>query len=250
MAVQSSGRTVKPAGDTIRRLRLEKGWDVSEMATRAGCTVKTVESVEASSPCFLFTLTGFSKAFGLPDNSQLLAEPASPPKPAVRQGSRIQLKMRFKFPYTDFDFTDQLVKIIRFLIRLIDPDGDIEVVGVAPGSVIVTLEMEVQDAHKLVSALGVGELDCLDISSITTNFGSGDPVEFAAPPKVESTPAPAGPAPQPGHTGAPESSKPSVFKRLYDWWTADPDQGKSQSPYKDKSYSEGASIFDRFKQRR
>jgi len=70
------------------------------------------------------------------DGQQPVARRTRPaPKPSG-DGPRIQLRLRFVLPFMDFDFTEQLVKIIEFLIKLLDPSGDIEVVSVAPGSVM------------------------------------------------------------------------------------------------------------------
>lgn len=234
----STARTVKPAGETIRRLRLQKGWSVEEMAAKAGCTPVTVQKIEACKDCFLFTITCFSKAFGLPDNSLLLADPAAVPQPASGS-SRVQLRIRLTIPFTNFDFTEQLVKIINFLIKLIDPQGEIEIVGVAPGSVVIMLEMDAQDARKAVSAFGSGELDALNIAAITTNFGSGELVEFtpiatetnSIPPPRRSLPAP------------PPKPKQSLMARLSIWLFGDGSQHSDPPPYREK----GATIFEKFK---
>ena len=43
-------RSVPPDADAIKRLRLEKGWRVEDLAAKAICSVKTVENVERQ-PC-------------------------------------------------------------------------------------------------------------------------------------------------------------------------------------------------------
>lgn len=57
-----SGRTVIPRGELIRELRLKKGWNVAQMAREVGYKPKTVLKVEASKPCYVFTLTAFADA--------------------------------------------------------------------------------------------------------------------------------------------------------------------------------------------
>ncbi len=237
----STARTVKPAGETIQRLRLQKGWSVEEMAAKAGCTPVTVQKIEASKDCFLFTITCFSKAFGLPDNSLLLADPVGVPRPAS-SSTRVQLRIRLAIPFTNFDFTEQLVRLINLLIRLIDPQCEIEIVGVAAGSVVITLEMDAEDAKKTVSAFGSGELEPLHIAAMTTNFGSGELVEFTSIAKTENSISLPLRSQQPA---APPPPKQSLMKRLSIWLFGEGSQHSDPPPYREK----GASIFERFKQR-
>jgi len=110
--------------------------------------------------------------------------------------------------------------------------------------------MGLKDSQKLVSALGVGELDILNISSIAADFGGGRAVEFTAPSRAVSASPTARAVPKHGQKSPQTKSTPSLFKRIYDWFTKDSGQGGTQSEYRDKPYrEEGQSIFDRFKQR-
>ena len=189
-------RTFKPNGGLCKQTRIQKGWDEAAMAAKAGLTPKTIASVEACNPCFLFTLKSISDALGLADVSQLI-DSGEPPIPPIPPGKRIQLKIKVRLPFPDCDFTKWLVWFIQKLINLIDPDGGMEIVGIAPGSIIITLEMTEKDTRKTVSALGSGELDELDIESISTNFGHGEPQEFRAIRKVIPPSAPLSPPPPP-----------------------------------------------------
>jgi DNA-binding XRE family transcriptional regulator len=185
-------RTFKPNGALCKKLREDRGWEVAAMAAKAGLTTKTIASIEAGNPCFLFTLKGISDALELADVSQLIAsgEPSVPPPPS---GKRVQMKIKVILPFADSDFTKWLVWFVNKLIKLIDPDGEMEIVGIAPGSIIITLEMTEKDTRKTVSAFASGELDELEIDSISTNFGHGELQEFRAIRKTIPPPTPRSP---------------------------------------------------------
>jgi transcriptional regulator with XRE-family HTH domain len=44
---------------------LKKGWDIAALAGEAGCTVRTIERIEAGKPCYVNNLTAIAKALGL-----------------------------------------------------------------------------------------------------------------------------------------------------------------------------------------
>jgi transcriptional regulator with XRE-family HTH domain len=233
-AADAYGRTVAPDGDLCKRMRIDKGWDVTEMAAKVGLTKKTVESIEAGNRCFVFTLKAFSDAFGLPDIKPLLKDPNAVP-PRITGADRVQFKIRLSFPFADRDFTSWLIWFINKLIKLIDPKGEFEVLAVAPGSTIITIEMTADDAGKAVSSFAAGELNDLHIRSITTNFGSGEPVEFKPIPRnpVDSnSPKPSNPASSPQR--APEKS---LFERFSTWLFGEGSQSSDSPTYKEKSSS-------------
>jgi hypothetical protein len=235
----AKARTVKPNGEACRRMRIERGWDELAMAAKTGLTKKTIESVEAGNPCFLFTLSAFKDAFGLPDTTPLL-EPDQPIPPPVYGGPRVRVIIRLRLPFADCDFTQWLINLINKIIVLIDPTGNIEVVGVAIGSIIITLEMDANDTRKMVSAFGSGEFDDLRFDSIATNFGQGETLEFKAITRTQAfvrPPRPPAPTPQP-------KPQKSLFQRLSTWLFGEGGSRSDPPPYREQ----GASIFDRFKQ--
>lgn len=246
--VNANGRTVKPNGELCKSLRLQKVGDVAAMAARSGLTKKTVQSVESGRRCFVLTLQAFGDVLDLDDISQLLEDPYSLPPP-IAGGNRVQLKLKFVLPYAECDFTEWLIRIVNVIIKVIDPMGEIEVIAIAPGSVIVTLEMNASDAKKTVSAFGSGELNNLSLGSITTNFGYGALQEFNA------IPAPAETIiglfhrlrmqPQPPQ-GEPAGK--SLWQRFTVWFFGTPGQTSDPPPYRDSA--QRSSIFDRFKQNR
>lgn len=241
----ANGRTVKPNGEVCKRMRIERGWDVAAMAVKTGLTRKTVESVEAGNRCFPFTLKAFSDTFGLPDLTPLLEEPRLLPSPIV-DVDRVQLRIKLWLPFADCDFTQWLIGIVNKLIKLIDPMSEIEVVAVSPGSVIIILEMSAQDTRKAVSAFGSGELDEIEIASMMTDFGAGEIVEFNA---IDRTPAVADPPPRPSPPSAPSpQGKPekSLLGSMWVWLFGEGSKSSAPPPYKEK----GATIFDRFKQKK
>jgi len=244
--MNANGRTVKPNGALCKRLRIDKVGDVAAMAARTGLTKKTVESVEAGRRCFVLTLQAFGDVLDLDDISQLLEDPYSLPPP-IAGGNRVQLKLKFVLPYAECDFTQWLITIVNAIIKVIDPLSEIEVIAIAPGSVIVTLEMNAGDAKKTVSAFGSGELNNLSLGTITTNFGYGALQEFNAIPApteaiIRLFP-PLRMQPQPPQ---PKPATKSLFERFTLWFFGTPGQTSDPPPYRDSA--QRSSIFDRFKQ--
>jgi hypothetical protein len=125
----------------------------------------------------------------------LLEEPYVPSP--IPSGDRVQIKIRLNLPFAECDFATWLISLINKLIWLVDPSGEMEVIAVAPGSVVITLEMDDMDARKTIGAFGTGELEELGIASIATNFGAGEPAVFTAIAKAPAQNYPVPPRPEP-----------------------------------------------------
>jgi transcriptional regulator with XRE-family HTH domain len=155
-AIQPQKRTVSPDGEAIKRLRLEKGWRVEDLATKAICSVKTVENVERGANVYVFTLAKLAKGLGV--EFMTLVQGHKPPPEPPRPQPHIQMQFVLSIPFDQFDESAQLGGFIEFLKQFMKGGGNINVVGVAPGSTIITVEVSVDDMLALSSALSEGKL--------------------------------------------------------------------------------------------
>jgi transcriptional regulator with XRE-family HTH domain len=80
MADPQKDRTVTPDGGAIQRLRIEKGWRLEDLAEKANCSLKTVESVERGAKVYPYTLSRLAGALGV-EVSTLVAGSAPPEAP-------------------------------------------------------------------------------------------------------------------------------------------------------------------------
>jgi transcriptional regulator with XRE-family HTH domain len=58
--------TPLPDGDRIRKLRLESGRTISQLAAEADLSEKTIGRLEKGKPCSLASLTSVAETFGVP----------------------------------------------------------------------------------------------------------------------------------------------------------------------------------------
>jgi transcriptional regulator with XRE-family HTH domain len=156
------GRTVKANGEKIQRLRIEKGWTVSDAAAKTGCSDKTVENVERGANVYLFTLAKFAKAFGV--EYPVLVSGGDPSPELPKKERRFKVQITVDIPFEEFD-ESQLESYISRLERIVHPWAELLVAGVEKGSTILTLEMRMDDIERLIDAFGPA-LDDLRIERV------------------------------------------------------------------------------------
>jgi transcriptional regulator with XRE-family HTH domain len=156
MEIQAKNRTVRPDGEAVKRLRLAKGWRVEDLAKRAVCSVKTIENVERGANVYMFTLAKIAKQFGV--EFETLIDGGKPPPDPPKPQSAIQIQFVMSIPFDQFDESAQLGGFIEFLKQFLRGGGDINVVGVTPGSTIITVEVAGEDVRALLSAYKEGKL--------------------------------------------------------------------------------------------
>jgi transcriptional regulator with XRE-family HTH domain len=156
METQLKKRTVCPDGEAIKRLRLEKGWRVEDLATKAICSVKTVENVERGANVYVFTLAKLAKGLGVDFMTLVQGGKPAPEPPKPQRCIHIELVVRV--PFDQFDESEQLGGFIEFLKQFMKDGGNINVVGVAPGSTVITVEVSIDDILALSCALSMGLL--------------------------------------------------------------------------------------------
>ena len=176
MEMQPTNRTVRPDAEAIKRLRLEKGWRVEDLAKKAICSVRTLDNIEKGASVYMNTLSKIANALDVEYKTLLPGgePPAEPPRPEPR----VQVQITFAIPFAQFDESKQLGGLIEFLKKFMKGGGDVDVLGVEPGSTIITLEMNVEDMNALLSAYKKGklaEIHCTELRlSHAGRFGVDD----------------------------------------------------------------------------
>jgi len=172
-----SARSTPIAGAALQRLRVNKGWDVAELAARAGCTKDTVTRAEAGSRVFLATAKALADALGVKPDSLLTKTndgAAEQDKTPNGQGAALvdlhikycDMEVKLSIPFDQFDQCDQLVALVNMIGLAIQSKYGIGVKAVRKGSTIITLEMAEDDARRLVIAFKSGRLKPLDVVNV------------------------------------------------------------------------------------
>jgi len=170
----SDGRCVTARGHIVRGQRKAKGWNVQDLAKKAGYSVKTIERVEKGLPVYIATLSDVANALGM-RYELLLADPPlergrdyKEPIPA-EDGTerRLQVVVKIEVPYYAFVESERLEQFLKLLQHLLPAKEQITKVSVEQGSVILTLSMAESDVYRLCEGYLVGRLNILEISEIT-----------------------------------------------------------------------------------
>ncbi len=190
VATQPQKRTVRPDGEAIKRLRLEKGWRVEDLATKAICSVKTVENVELGANVYVFTLAKLAKELGV--EFMTLVQGGKPPPEVPTPRPCIQVQFVLSIPFDQFDESEQLGGFLDFVKQFMRGFGEMKVVGVTPGSTIITALVNVEDMRALSSAYSEGKLAevlCVELrlKSLAPGFTTTDPKLHAKSPLTGGT---------------------------------------------------------------
>jgi len=116
MGLRANNRTVHPNAPVIKRLRLEKGWRVEDLAKHAKCSVKTIENVERGANVYYYTLAKLAKELGV-EYVALVAE-GKPLAESLAVERRFEVQIQLSVPYHDFDQTE-LISLVQMLQRLL-----------------------------------------------------------------------------------------------------------------------------------
>lgn len=139
--------TVSPDGAKIRRLRQGLGLTREEFAEKAECSTRSMSNAESGRNVEVATLKCIADAFQVPP-SELILGGSTPPSPNL---FRLQLVIE-----ADMDKLNQshaLESFTSLLRELISAQGEVAIRDIRQGSVIVTLEMQEQDALELVAIM-------------------------------------------------------------------------------------------------
>ncbi len=154
-------RSIAPNGQTVRRTREAKGWSVARLAANAGCSTKTIDRMERGEGVHAESLLLVAEALGVtPSTLQEAWKEPSAPTPA-----KVEIVLTISIPYDEF-LTRGNDLLLNPLSVLLNGYAGTRVVSTAPGSTIVTLEMDVEQARALVDAFVRGRLTVLKVTRV------------------------------------------------------------------------------------
>jgi len=165
--METQSRTVRPDAAAIRRQRLALGWSIEKLATKAICSVRTLDNIEKGASVYMSTLVKIATALDI--KYWKLLPGGEPPAEPAKPEPRVQVQVVLSIPFSQFDESKQLGGFIDFVKQFMNAGANINVVGVAPGSTIITLEMSIQDMLALSSAYKEGklaEMHCVGFSPV------------------------------------------------------------------------------------
>jgi transcriptional regulator with XRE-family HTH domain len=158
-------RTVPIDGDRVIDLRKKKGWTVADLASKAYCSVKTIESIESGKGCLPFMLNKVARAFKIEEPETLLVG-------AATLTGRRRVFVDLDEDYHSFDQTVQLSELIKQLIALAGMKGEVRVIDVTESSVRIELDLDEEDYSQLFVAYYEGKLKTLRIKRAISTFFS------------------------------------------------------------------------------
>jgi transcriptional regulator with XRE-family HTH domain len=153
-------RTLPVRGETLKNLRVKKGWPVRELAKKAGCSKETIENAERGRPVYLATLAKIARALDVAVDA-LLADSSDLPTPATTNPSpvrRIAFDITLRFEMADFDESNQFGSLMMQLVRRAATQSLIDINSITDGSVIIRGEMDEEDYARLLAAFREGRL--------------------------------------------------------------------------------------------
>jgi tetratricopeptide (TPR) repeat protein len=167
---------VKPNGDKIKRLRMAKLLTQEECATKADCSKRTIEKLEAGHPATFPTIRAIARVLEV-EASAIMASPlsasperggdmeakdlvldtGSPPAEAVPRGlaavtnaADIEITINCEFDKFTSEQQEQLLAAIK---RLLETTHEIRVIKKRRGSVKLTIRLTPDEAEKLQWAI-------------------------------------------------------------------------------------------------
>lgn len=143
-------RSVTPNGAKIVELRTNLCWSQEELAaqTKFAISTRTLSSVENNTPCQKETVRFIAEALSVEPALLILKEEP----PAQFKGNTVSAPLTFDTDFSQFDQTE-LVRLMIEIAAAIRAKGDIEVVSIRGGSVIVVIKMLIEDWYSLYAAL-------------------------------------------------------------------------------------------------
>ena len=155
MKATADSKYLRINGDALRRLRVAKGWRIRDLASRADCTDRTIERLEAGGRTYPSLALPIARALAV-DLSEISDDVPKPTESPSAAGIYVEIKFGFNYPR--FDMSEELVELFERLEKMLAMSSNVQVQYVKPGSVVVGLLFEPADAEKLVNAFFRGQL--------------------------------------------------------------------------------------------
>lgn len=166
--------------DRVKQLREAKGWSQETLSTKAIMSLKTISSIENGASARISTVGKLAKALGV-EPSALLAESTTqeaqtaivslPPTQQPAGGGpndAVEVVLKIRLPFERFDETKGIEGILAFLAATIRAKQAIVETEVLPGSIVMILRMDEEDAMALAQAMLRFELDAINVEEIST----------------------------------------------------------------------------------
>lgn len=130
-------RAVTPDGVRLRELRELKGWSPDDLADACRMNVKTIRRAEHSKGVDVQTLGLIAESLDVPVKALI-----------ANHQRRVIVTSSTTLEFENFG-EDETTAFVEMIKKTIPNCGEIVVIQVAPGSVIITLEMDEDDAEAL-----------------------------------------------------------------------------------------------------
>jgi DNA-binding XRE family transcriptional regulator len=159
-------KTVIPDGKKIAQLREDRGWNQEELGLNADVSLRTIQSIEQGKACLRCTLTSIAKPLGV-EFKEIVSgyEPDKDLNHKRLSGVKVTIQFVIDKSLKESDQTE-LVTYLKDLIRRINGGGDIDGLSVKDGSMILEVEMDVEDIKRLLSRWAMGDLRDFKIKQI------------------------------------------------------------------------------------
>jgi hypothetical protein len=137
-----------------------------DLGVKAGCTGKTIESMENGGRSYYFTIANVAEALGKKAQDLLAVQPDGPLGLDVNAWD-IEINVTVKTPFGEFNQTVNLQDLLTQLNKIAGFQFNVAPSAVADGSTVITLRMKQQDALRLLLEFRMGTLDALDVIDVS-----------------------------------------------------------------------------------
>jgi transcriptional regulator with XRE-family HTH domain len=137
--------SIKPDGKKIQQLRSERGWTVEDLARKAGCVPKSIYNAEQGKNIRRPTLAEIAAALKVEPKDLIQAEQPEP------RGNLIRLQLMIEADMDKLNQSAFVQNLVELLTKVLSPTGEIAITDVKAGSVVVSLQMNEEDALRLVA---------------------------------------------------------------------------------------------------
>jgi transcriptional regulator with XRE-family HTH domain len=155
----------------LKRLRTAKGWSQGELAKKAGCSKRTIESIESGNCGYLYIIGNLAKALAV-EVVQLMDEDAEIADPAKSHpDNTISAWAVIEGDVSSFDQTDPLQQLVENMKLVLGATHEIIVLAVRKArSIGIELLFHPDDAYRFLDAFLTGKLEPLGIHTIKMIF--------------------------------------------------------------------------------
>jgi Cro/C1-type HTH DNA-binding domain len=163
---KSGDGTYRPRVKTIERLMRENGVSRTGMPQKIKISPATVRSLLDGKPAYMATFVKIADLFGVKTGDIIEDEAVETPPPLKGSKDRRKGAVAIARGFDSFDEVKELPGLIEAIRNQIGANYKIYVIAIGPGSVVVTLNLHVDDAERLQAAFDAGRLTALSITRV------------------------------------------------------------------------------------